>query len=68
MTSLSRGAAARAEERAAAERSISLQAEVISLKRKAAAWGANEDEETISALTGRWEVLSNCALTRKLLV
>ena len=56
MTSLSRQ---RAEERSAAERSISLQAEVIALKRKAAEWGAHEDRETISSLTGRWEALSN---------
>ena len=44
------------QEREAAERAINVQAEVIALRRKAAAWGANEDEETITALTGRWEV------------
>ena len=59
MTSLSRKQLDRAEERAAAERSINLQAEVIALKRKAADWGADEDAETISSLTGRWEALSN---------
>ena len=58
MTSLSRRAEA-AEERATINRSIELQAEVIALKRKAAAWGANEDEESISELTGRWECLAN---------
>ena len=42
-----------------AERLIAVQAEVIALKRKAAAWGANEDEETISAFIGRWEALAN---------
>ena len=52
-------AAERAAERAAAERSIQLQAEVISLKRKATAWGMDEDEQNISAFVGRWEELSN---------
>ena len=52
-------AAARQEERRLAESSIAVQAEVISLRRKAAAWGASEDEETISAFVGRWEALSN---------
>jgi ribA/ribD-fused uncharacterized protein len=42
-----------------AEGFIAVQAEVIALKRKAAAWGANEDEETISAFIGRWEALAN---------
>ena len=56
MTSLS---ARRQQERQDAERSINLQAEVISLRRKAAEWGADEDEETISSLAGRWEALSN---------
>ena len=60
MTSLSRGSAQRAEERAAAERVISAQAEVISLKRKAREWGAHEDLETIASLGGRWEALSKC--------
>ena len=63
MTSLSGShvakATARREEREAAERSISVQAEVIALKRKAAGWGASEDQETIGSLTGRWEALCN---------
>ena len=58
MTSLSRSNK-HAEERQAAERQISLQADVIALKRKASEWGAHEDRETISSLTGRWEALSN---------
>ena len=61
-------ASQRAEERATAERSIAVQAEVIALKRKAAEWGAQEDLETISSLTGRWEALANffsCSVVHK---
>ena len=32
---------------------------LIALRRKAAAWGANEDEESISGFSGRWEALNN---------
>lgn len=32
---------------------------MIALKRKAASWGANESEESISSLSGRWEALAN---------
>ena len=61
-------AAQRKEEREAAERSIAAQAEIISLRRKAAAWGADEDQETISAFADRWEALANyfpCAVFYK---
>jgi len=51
--------AARLEERSAAERSINQEAQLIALRRKAAAWGANEDEESITGFAGRWEALSN---------
>ena len=50
---------ARLEERSAAERSINQEAQLIALRRKAAAWGANEDEESITGFSGRWEALSN---------
>ena len=57
---MSGGHAARsAAQRQDAERAIAVQAEVISLRRKAASWGANEDEESISAFVGRWEALAN---------
>ena len=49
----------KAAARQAAEHSINVQAEVISLRRKAASWGASEGEETISSFTGRWEALGN---------
>ena len=61
MTSLS-GAGRQAERAAArgeAERSISVEAELIALRRKAASWGANEDYESITGFTGRWEALQN---------
>ena len=32
---------------------------MIALRRKAEAWGANEDQESITSLSGRWEALSN---------
>lgn len=47
------------EERAEAERSINAEAEMLALRRKAAAWGASEDQESVTSLTGRWEGLSN---------
>ena len=43
-----------------AEASINMEAQLIALKRKAASWGANEDEESITGFQGgRWEALSN---------
>ena len=37
-----------------------MEAQLIALKRKAASWGANEDEESITGFQGgRWEALSN---------
>ena len=48
------------EERQEAEASINMEAQLIALKRKAASWGANEDEESITGFQGgRWEALSN---------
>ncbi|EOD32327.1 hypothetical protein EMIHUDRAFT_231090 [Emiliania huxleyi CCMP1516] len=58
MTSLSR-ASKRKDARDAAERSISVEAELIALRRKAAAWGASEEQESITDFTGRWEALAN---------
>ena len=49
----------RLEDRQVAEQSINMEAQLIALKRKAAAWGANEDEESITGFSGRWEALSN---------
>ena len=49
----------RQEDRQEAEQSINAEAQLIALRRKAAAWGANEDEESITGFTGRWEALSN---------
>ncbi|KAL1522112.1 hypothetical protein AB1Y20_021754 [Prymnesium parvum] len=49
----------RDEARSEAERSINYEAQVIALKRKAASWGANETEESITSLSGRWEALAN---------
>ena len=50
----------RMEERQEAEASINMEAQLIALKRKAASWGANEDEESITGFQGgRWEALSN---------
>ena len=59
MASLSGRKQQQQEARSEAERSINAQAEIIALKRKAASWGANETEESITSLTGRWEVLAN---------
>lgn len=58
MASLSRRRE-REEQRDDAMRSINAEAEIIALRRKAASWGANENEESISGFTGRWEALSN---------
>lgn len=58
MTSLSRSQK-RADERDDAERAINAEAEMLALRRKAAAWGAHEDQESITSFTGRWEALSN---------
>ena len=49
----------RQQQRQEVERSISAEAELISLRRKAESWGANENEESISSFTGRWEAFSN---------
>ena len=50
----------RMEDRQEAEASINMEAQLIALKRKAASWGANEDEESITGFQGgRWEALSN---------
>ena len=49
----------RMEDRQEAEASINMEAQMIALKRKAASWGANEDEESITGFSGRWEALSN---------
>ena len=51
--------AAAAAARSDAERSINSEAELISLRRRAATWGANESEESITSLEGRWEALGN---------
>jgi ribA/ribD-fused uncharacterized protein len=58
MTSLSRSQK-RADERDDAERLINAEAEMLALRRKASAWGAREDQESITSFTGRWEALSN---------
>ena len=58
MASLSRRRE-REDAREDAMRSINAEAEIIALKRKAASWGVNENEESISGFSGRWEALSN---------
>eukprot|EP00967_Tisochrysis_lutea_P082528 scaffold114259_cov31-Tisochrysis_lutea.AAC.1 len=58
MASLSR-AQKRADEREHLERAIHVEAEMLALRRKAVAWGAREDQESITSLSGRWEALSN---------
>ena len=56
---MQRKADERRRERDAATSSINAEVQLIALRRKAAAWGANEDEESITEFTGRWEALSN---------
>ena len=59
MASLSGRMEKRMQAKDEAERTINAQAEIIALKRKAAAWGANENEDSITSFTGRWEALAN---------
>ena len=56
MASLSRGGEKRAAARSEAEHSISVEAELLALKRKAEAWGADENCESITSFAGRHSI------------